>query len=51
MDFYSASHTTIENTSQFFRNAVESHFIQDSNRLPVKLYINFVLLCGRVTNF
>jgi hypothetical protein len=34
------SHTTIANTSHSLGNATGSHLIQDSDKLPVKLYIN-----------
>jgi hypothetical protein len=38
-------HTTIANMSQTLRNAIGSSFVQESDRLPMKLYTNLFLLC------
>jgi hypothetical protein len=45
MNLSLVSHTIITDMSQSLGNAIGNHFIQDSDRLPMKLCINLFLLC------
>jgi hypothetical protein len=51
MNLPSVSHATIANTLHFLGNAIESNFIQGTDRLPMKLRINLFFIMVTVTNF
>jgi hypothetical protein len=44
MNISLVSHTVVANTQYSSRNAIGSHVIQDSDGLPMKIYISLFLL-------